>query len=128
MQSNVHADNINYKFYYCKYLYSFIQSIAKIMSYNARQVSTITLYCVNSTNPTGSLSRAYQRDYHLCQWGRNETICNKPAEDEIGSWSVLIWLVLSEILYGLATSIISVLGLAYIDANSPTEKLAFYIG
>jgi hypothetical protein len=79
-------------------------------------------------SPSGQPTRRAQ----LCQPRLNnlttEAACLKPPTDQGESWDVLMWFIIAQIFSGLSVSASFVLGISYIDANAPKEKLPVYLG
>ena len=69
---------------------------------------------------------------HLCSSANNvamsQRVCDTILEDSDNTWPVVMWLVLAQIFSGFAASGSYVLGVTYIDANAPKEKLPLYLG
>jgi hypothetical protein len=94
--------------------------------------STMTMRPDISDWTTLSPSGQPMRRAQLCQPRLNElmseAVCRRPPTDQGESWDVLMWFIIAQIFSGLSVSAAFVLGLSYIDANAPKDKLPVYLG
>ena len=108
-------------------IYNRYSSILFLYIYN--RFSSDDVLDINTTKRASVISAINQTSDHLCTPEENNLFskasCSLPTNE---SWAAIIWFVLAEIFSGFATSAINILGMSYIDLNTPKVKLPLYLG